>query len=51
MKIETSALSDRNLSSKQTSSSVGNLGPATGDLVSALRCNIRWCVPRLEASS
>ena len=51
MKIETSAFSDRNISSKQTSSTVGNLVPATRDLVSALRYNIRWCVPSLEASS
>ena len=51
MKIETSAFSDRNISSKQTSSTVGNLVPATRDSVLALRCNIHWCVPSLEASS
>ena len=33
MKIETTALSDRNISSKQTSSTVDNLVPATRDLV------------------
>ena len=42
MKSETSALSDRNLSTKQTSITFGNLFQATRDLVSALY--IRWCV-------
>lgn len=51
MKIETTAFSDRNISLKQISSTVDNLVPATRDLVSALRCGIRWCVPSLEASS
>ena len=49
MKSETSALSDRNLSSKQTSITASNLFLATRDLVSALY--IRWCVFWSEASS
>ena len=42
MKSETSALSDRNLSTKQTSITFGNLFPATRDLVSVLY--IGWWV-------
>ena len=43
MKSETSAsLSNRNLSTKETSITFGNLFPTTRDLISAL--NIRWCV-------
>ena len=42
MKSKASALSDGNLSTKETSFTFGNLFPATIDLVSALY--LRWCV-------
>ena len=43
MKIETSAFSDRNISSKQTSSTVGNLVPAT--IVIFVGAFLHWKLP------